>query len=759
MSSNNADFLAAALRRAERRLRARTRLPEVTGARPKTAAEPGARDHGLSSSFATYRGPSSSTSARQPRPPMSARPSTSHSAAGAARFDLSRGSARGRAKRQLPSGSEILALGGAAAMPPQAFTSSSEQGRSSAVETLPSRVQQLLRPKTTEAGFATMAGSHNEGMDQRPTTEATDRLRPSSPSAPLDQLQGRVQHWTQCQAPRPPKVSHLLGAETVGWGAARMVVVLVADPLPEATLQTSSTPRIRLLTYNLKLQRWDAPPVEGEVPPILRNAAVCSWRVLFDAPAFSQYRRISKLLLCGGHDADGDCSDALYCLTVTEIVPTPDHIMMPYREVTWRWSRVHVRQGEGPGPRAFHAMCAHGNRAYVHGGMSSDGSLSSDFWQLTVSGDAYESSASWRLLAAQSVAELATEMSGLSSQSPRPRRKHTLCCHGDRLFLFGGEGDDPEIGGEVFAYHCFHDSWEELSGVRPGCQRQGTLRNSHSGCACGPLVLAVGGKIMGHCETTKKKISLGVRLLDTRDTLPAYASSMPANVDPRRFEFGSQLVAVSTNAFLLISGDCAECYIGTISIMDSPTVKSCRLSPSDPSTLMITTEGTANSSSELLVRIEHPVFTLTAFAERLKIETEPSFRSSSILWKTSSALPPVLLPDALQQQEEEECEPLPRDLNFRPPADLHHWQVRIPSTPSFIHRVGLAEGMMVVEIAASQDVDQKTIFTSDGNEFAYIYKRRDWLGLHLEQGGASSRKPHAATYNTLRPPPLLIASP
>ena len=44
-------------------------------------------------------------------------------------------------------------------MPPQAFTSSSEQGRSSAVETLPSRVQQLLRPKTTEAGFATMAYS------------------------------------------------------------------------------------------------------------------------------------------------------------------------------------------------------------------------------------------------------------------------------------------------------------------------------------------------------------------------------------------------------------------------------------------------------------------------------------------------------------------------------------------------------------------------------------------------------------------------
>ena len=220
----------------------------------------------------------------------------------------------------------------------------------------------LLRPAT--------ASSDDELVVALPGT------RPTSPVA--DQLQARVDTWEQCPAPRLPRTARLIGAEIMGWGDARAVVVLYANP---------TDTNVQLLTYNLKLQEWEETNAEGEVPPLRTHASVCSWRVLNDTPSFAQYRRTAKLLLYGGKDRDGRCSDALYCLTASETIPTPG-AMLPGRKVMWRWSRVKSRPNtvdspfSCPTPRAFHAMCSRENTAYVHGGLLADGTVSAEFWEL-----------------------------------------------------------------------------------------------------------------------------------------------------------------------------------------------------------------------------------------------------------------------------------------------------------------------------------------------------------------------------------------
>jgi hypothetical protein len=306
----------------------------------------------------------------------------------------------------------------------------------------------------------------------------------------------------------PPPVSkeaRLLGAEAIGWGASRVVVVLFAEQGDES---------VQLRTFDPRRAVWSAPAVLGDPPPVRTHGAMCTWQVAHDTPAFAQFRRVSKLLVFGGFDGGAQCTNDVYCLTAVESLPN--------REVVWRWSTVRTLPGgDCPSARAHHAISTCDGVVYVHGGMLADGAVSGEFWSLTISGDAYESVATWQLL-----------MDASEPGAPRPRQMHTLCCQEQdkKLFLFGGVSTAQEVGKEVFAYHVAQDRWDELTNVRAGCNRSGSLRYAHSGCTCGPLIVTVGGTITGYCESTQRKAAFGVRLFDTRNKEPACASS------PRPFD-------------------------------------------------------------------------------------------------------------------------------------------------------------------------------------------------------------------------------
>ena len=105
-----------------------------------------------------------------------------------------------------------------------------------------------------------------------------------------------------------------------------------------------------------------------------------------------------------------------------------------------------------------------------------------------------------------------------------------MCHIGRKLFLFGGESSLAHVR-QLGLFHAFDletAEWGLMENVRAGCNRQGSLRARHSACTCGPLVSLIGGRLIGHCESHSRKVEHGVRLLDSRDLLPAYPEAMCA---------------------------------------------------------------------------------------------------------------------------------------------------------------------------------------------------------------------------------------
>ena len=180
--------------------------------------------------------------------------------------------------------------------------------------------------------------------------------------------------------------------------------------------------------------------------------------------------------------------------------------------------------------------------------------------------------------------------------------------------------------------------------------------------------------------------------------------------------------------------------MGRLSLMSSPSIEECQISSGSPRTLTITTLGVAPSATEVILHIEHPVFTVTAVAKKVHIEQLPAevqSRSRPMTAGSSLNLPQKLLSEAAQHERDREL--LPRDLKFRPQLETHRWQLELPSEREFMEKVGFCEGVLVCEMAACRDIDQKTIFTSDAHEFVHRAPDGMWRGLYIEQGGANSR--------------------
>ena len=174
--------------------------------------------------------------------------------------------------------------------------------------------------------------------------------------------------------------------------------------------------------------------------------------------------------------------------------------------------------------------------------------------------------------------------------------------------------------------------------------------------------------------------------------------------------------------------------------MSSPSVVRCQLSRGAPRVLTITTLGVTPSATEVLLRIEHPVFTLTAVANKVQVEKASDLESRlrPMAAGSSLELPQRLLSEALRHERDREL--LPRDVKFRPQLEVHEWQLELPTERDFMERAGFCEGVLTVEMAACRDIDQKTIFTSDAHEFVHRAPDDMWRGLYIEQGGASTRK-------------------
>jgi hypothetical protein len=341
--------------------------------------------------------------------------------------------------------------------------------------------------------------------------------RGSSPPPPeTGELPGNVERWELCSPPPRTSKLRLLGAETLGWGSSRMVVVLLAE---------SGNAHITLRTYNVKASSWvEAPEVQGELAPRVRfRAATCACRPLDDLTSTAHYRRAARLLMYGGEDANQTLSDEMSCLTLIESIPDQE------LELCWTRVRLDARSAR-PSPRADHTMCASGGAAYVHGGRLAEGALCGQLYKVEFRGDANELSIMWSL---QNADFMSTTAAGRSA-CPRPRCKHSMSCMSDKLMVFGGEGqtlkDSLELGKELFAYDLESCEWTELSIARPGSKRQGTLRSDHASCVCGPLLVLAGGKSCGYtAEARHGKADIGLRLYDCRDQLPAYADASMAD--------------------------------------------------------------------------------------------------------------------------------------------------------------------------------------------------------------------------------------
>lgn len=49
-----------------------------------------------------------------------------------------------------------------------------------------------------------------------------------------------------------------------------------------------------------------------------------------------------------------------------------------------------------------------------------------------------------------------------SNRSPSPRMFHTMASISEKLYLFGGEGDNNELYNDFWAYDCYLESWESI---------------------------------------------------------------------------------------------------------------------------------------------------------------------------------------------------------------------------------------------------------------------------------------------------------
>ena len=481
--------------------------------------------------------PSTSAASQQPQPPeilLPRRPGTSQSAR---QRPMSRQRSHERMMSASSQASHLLSRPGTSQMLSRPGTAQS-----------PSRSppQQRRTPAASQAGASATARTLAQQPNTQPSvadedlgieSDPLDNLmasRPASPPPETGELPARVDRWELCPPAHGSTKARVIGAELMGWGKSRTVVILLAE---------AGKNEVSLRTYNILDGRWSAQPdVLGEPAPRPRfGAATCAWKPLDDLTATAHYRRTARLLLFGGEEKPlavevGErrrkhsltsassvqtrrLTNDVNCLTLTESIP--EH------ELQWQWTRVRLDAlSEEPSPRAYHAMCAYGGEAYMHGGRLENGQMCGRLYKLQCKGDANEVSILWT----QPIISLRSGVGvGNPSEVPRPRCMHSMSCVAGKLMLFGGEGgtlrDSLDLGKEFFAYYPETCEWEELSSSRLGTKRQGSLRIYHSDCVCGPMLVLAGGKGSGYSEEARKGKDGGLRLYDCRDQLPAYADS------------------------------------------------------------------------------------------------------------------------------------------------------------------------------------------------------------------------------------------
>lgn len=90
-------------------------------------------------------------------------------------------------------------------------------------------------------------------------------------------------------------------------------------------------------------------------------------------------------------------------------------------------------------------------------------------------------------------------------------------------------------------------------------------------CLCG--VLASLQPTVGLAgETPLTRGQFGVRLLDSRDLLPAYSHSIPDDAHASSLAHGTQIVALTSDSFLLMASKGVQGWIGRISVRGCATV-------------------------------------------------------------------------------------------------------------------------------------------------------------------------------------------
>ena len=589
--------------------------------------------------------------------------------------------------------------------------------------------------------------------------------------------------------------SELLGAEAIGWASNRTIALLLAMP---------GEAHIRLVTYNLRTKEWSEPPVEGTLgskwkkvgserptignelfsdrlqqalhskqdftkaevcalnvpdltddsfitvdgeyfqqaggaPPIRRNAAMYSASAPDNLDRLAHFRRLARIIVFGGSDDSGRLSKDLFCLTLTEFLPSHD--------LAWRWTTVKTHGAQSPTARAGHAMCSRGEVGYVHGGTLASGSLSAELWELECQGDSAVVVASWSKL---------SPPGGANQLCPRGRTLHTMCCIADKLYLDGGAGTDLSIGKEVWTYDLQQNEWHEHIKVRPGFDRRGSCRISHSCCACGPLYIIAGGHIHGYCDTDKSRKEVGVQVFDSRDERPSYVRPTPEDLSPGRMMERPAVVSLNTSSFLLLPRDMCSFYVGEIALDNSPSVVSVSVSLDEPPVLTVVTLGALPpETTDLLIRLENGAIVFTVKATR-------DIKAFGLIWKNLGRNRPTRgteifckeLRDALRDKQEFTKEELDnikvphlqvdsfiqvddeyfqqaveapdqqhptREWGFRPPPVAPEWSrctwhAPLPSRTDLVKLFGFAEGVLAVEVSVCSDKNAEDVWTSDLHE-------------------------------------------
>lgn len=137
---------------------------------------------------------------------------------------------------------------------------------------------------------------------------------------------------------------------------------------------------------------------------------------------------------------------------------------------TW----TEVETFDGPAGLQRHAAAFDGERVWIHGGVDADGTLSSALWSLDTT------SWSWSRM----------EPDG---PSPSARADHLLAAWDDRLVLFGGDLDDPDL----WIYSVTDGTWSVTAGPGPA-PRDAFLWDTVDGQ---PWVVLCGGDTGGTYES------------------------------------------------------------------------------------------------------------------------------------------------------------------------------------------------------------------------------------------------------------------